>query len=185
MEKDWLNLSWKLLVARGVIGIIFGFMAMVWPDLTIIALVVLWGFWALMDGIGAFVQAFQPGAVGRWWLVAMGVIALAAAFLAIFRPSVTAVALTWILGIWLIVRGLFELVGAFASSRPTPRWLLVASGLLSMLIGFLFTANPGTGAIAVAVWIGLMALAWGVVFVGAGLMARRAARAHPLAQQAV
>ena len=76
----------------------------------------------------------------------MGALALIAAFYAIFRPAASAVALTWVLGIWLIVRGIFELVGAFASTVATPRWLLALGGVLSLLLGFLFTANPGTGA---------------------------------------
>ncbi len=145
MEKDWLAVGWKHLVVRGVLGIIFGILAMAWPLTTVIALAFLWGCWALVDGVSSIWQAFQPEARSRVWLVVMGVLALLAAFFAIARPAVTAVALTWILGIWLIVRGVFELVGAFASTVSTPRWLLVLGGIFSLLLGFLFTANPGTG----------------------------------------
>jgi len=172
MEKDWLNLSWKLLVVRGVIGILFGIVAMVWPIETAVALALMWGIWALIDGVGSFVQAFQPEATGRVWLVLMGVIALGAAFFAIFSPAVTAVALTWILGIWLVVRGLFELFGAFRSSTQVPRSLLVIGGALSIVIGVLFVANPGASAVGLAFWLGFIALLWGASFVGLGLMVR-------------
>jgi uncharacterized membrane protein HdeD (DUF308 family) len=173
MEKDWLNLSWKLLVTRGVLAIVFGIIAMIWPLETAIALALLWGFWALVDGIGSIVQAFQPDATGRVWLVLMGIIALIAAFFAIFSPALTAVALTWILGIWLIVRGAFELFGAFSSTRVAPRWLLLLGGILSILLGVLFVANPGSGVVAIAVWLGIVAFAWGVVFIIAGFGVRR------------
>ncbi len=103
----------------------------------------------------------------------MGVLAILAAIFAIARPAVTAVALTWILGIWLIIRGVFELVGAFASTVSTPRWLLVLGGIFSLLLGFLFTANPGTGAVAVAFWLGLVAIAWGAAFIAVGFTVRR------------
>jgi uncharacterized membrane protein HdeD (DUF308 family) len=83
------------------------------------------------------------------------------------------VALTWILGIWLVARGVFELVGAFASTVATPRWLLALSGVLSILLGFLFTANPGAGAVTVAFWLGLTALAWGAALVAVGVSVRR------------
>jgi uncharacterized membrane protein HdeD (DUF308 family) len=172
VEKDWLSLGWKLLVARGVLGIVFGVVAMIWPVGTAITLALLWGIWALVDGIGSIAQAFRKDATGKVWLIVMGVISLIAAFFAIFRPVVTIVALTWILGIWLIVRGILELIGAFSSTIQLPRWLLIVGGLLSIVIGVLFVANPGTSAVVIAVWIGLLALLWGVVFVGIGLVVR-------------
>jgi uncharacterized membrane protein HdeD (DUF308 family) len=174
MERDWLTLGWKMLLVRGAIGIVFGILAIVWPVHTAIALALLWGFWALTDGIGSIVQAFQPESRGsRLWLVALGVIALIAAFFAITSPGMAATTLTWILGIWLIVRGIFELAGAFSSQQVVPRWLLVLNGLLSILIGVLFAANPGAGAVSLAVVLGVTALVWGVVLIGVGFSVRR------------
>ena len=125
MERDWYAVGWKMLLFRGVLGILFGILAIAWPIETAIAFALLWGIWALADGVGSIVQAFQPDAKGRVWLVLMGLIALIAAFFAIFSPGVAAVTLTWILGIWLIVRGVFEIVGAFTSSR---RHVALAAG---------------------------------------------------------
>ncbi|GAA1656809.1 HdeD family acid-resistance protein [Kribbella alba] len=174
MEWDWLNTGWKMLVVRGAIAIVFGILAISWPRSTAIALALLWGFWALTDGVGSIVQAFQPESRGsRVWLVLIGVIALIAAFFAIFSPAVTAVTLTWILGIWLIVRGVFEAVGAFSTNMATPRWLLLLSAALSILLGVLFVANPGAGAVGIAVWLGITALVWGAAFVAIGLAIRR------------
>jgi len=181
LEHDWLNLSWKMLMVRGAVGIVFGIIAMAWPLETAIALALLWGFWALADGVGSLVQAFRPETTGRFWHGVMGVIALVAAFFAIFSPAVAAVALTWILGIWLIVRGVFELVGAFSSSAQLPRWLLVAGGVLSILLGLLFALNPGGSAVGIAFWLGIIAFAWGVAFLALGFMERSdiAHTAHP------
>ena len=130
---------------------------MVWPVTTAIALALMWGVWAVVDGISALAQAFQPEAIGKGWLVAMGILGLLAGLFAIFRPGVTAVGLTWVLGIWLVVRGLFELFGAFSSTIAQPRWLLFLSAALSIVLGLLFAFNPGTSAVAVAFWLGLMA----------------------------
>ncbi|MFC6162239.1 HdeD family acid-resistance protein [Kribbella sp. NPDC058693] len=180
MERDWLTLGWKMLLVRGAIGIIFGILAIVWPIHTAIALALLWGIWALVDGIGSIAQAFQPESKGsRLWLVTLGVIALIAAFFAITSPGMAATTLTWILGIWLIVRGIFELAGAFSSQQVVPRWLLVLSGLLSILIGVLFAANPGAGAVSVAVVLGVTALVWGVVLIGVGFSVRRELHSGP------
>jgi uncharacterized membrane protein HdeD (DUF308 family) len=174
MVRDWYVVGWQTLVIRGVLGILFGVLAIAWPINTAIAFALLWGFWALVDGIGSIVQAFQPGTTGRVWLLLMGVVALVAAFFAIFSPAVTAAVLTWVLGIWLIVRGVFEIVGAFTTAAGALRWLLVVSGGLSALLGVLFAANPGRGAVAISVLLGVIALLWGVAFVVLGLMVRRA-----------
>ncbi|HZX04414.1 HdeD family acid-resistance protein, partial [Kribbella sp.] len=165
-----------MLLVRGALGIVFGILAIAWPISTAIAFALLWGIWALTDGIGSIAQAFQPEAKGgRVWLIVLGVIALLAGFFAIVHPGMTAVTLTWILGIWLIVRGIFELAGAFGSQLPMPRWLLVLNGVLSLLIGILFAANPGAGAISIAVLLGITALIWGAVLIGVAWSVRRAA----------
>jgi uncharacterized membrane protein HdeD (DUF308 family) len=173
MERDWLNVGWKMLLVRGVIAVLFGIVAIAWPISTAIALALLWGFWALFDGIGSLVQAFQPESRGgRVWLVIMGLVALVAAFFAIFSPAMTAVALTWILGIWLIVRGVFEAIGAFSSSTVLPRWLLLVGAALSLILGLLFVFNPGRAVVAIAVWLGVAAIIWGGVFVAMAIAIR-------------
>ncbi|WP_343963610.1 MULTISPECIES: HdeD family acid-resistance protein [Kribbella] len=178
-----MTVGWKMLIVRGVIGIVFGVLAIVWPISTAIALALLWGFWALMDGIGSLTQALRPEAKGsRLWLIVLGVIALVAAFFAIFSPAVTAVTLTWILGIWLIVRGVFEAVGAFTTNHVTPRWFLLLGAAFSILLGILFAANPGAGAVGIAVFLGVVALLWGATFLVAGLSMRRLMAAGPEAK---
>jgi uncharacterized membrane protein HdeD (DUF308 family) len=188
MERDSFTAGWQMLIVRGVIGMVFGLLAIIWPIETAVALALLWGLWALVDGIGSLVQAFRPESKGstRLWLGLLGVAALIAAFFAIFSPGVAAATLTWILGIWLIVRGLFEVAGAFASQRTRPRGLLLLSAAFSILLGILFVANPGGAAVGVAVFLGVVALMWGTVFVLGGLVLRHETRtavagtaAHP------
>ena len=60
MERDWYAVGWKMLLFRGVLGIVFGILAIAWPIETAIAFALLWGIWALADGVGSIVQAFQP-----------------------------------------------------------------------------------------------------------------------------
>src|SRR5690242_21221577 len=114
---DLLNTAWKLLLLRGVMGVLFGSLAIAWPISTVIGLAVLWGIWALADGIGLLGVAFGgDGTSGQRLLAgAMAAVAVLAGLYAIVHPGAAAVALTWVIGIWLLVRGVFELVGAFAS----------------------------------------------------------------------
>jgi uncharacterized membrane protein HdeD (DUF308 family) len=174
MDRELFTSSWKMTVVRGAVAVVFGIVAIAWPIETGLALMLLWGFWALLEGISLLVQAVRPSEQGsRWGRALLGVIALIVAFFAIFSPGVTAQALTWIFGIWLIVRGVFEAFTAFSSYRLTPRWLLLLGAALSILLGVFFVANPGRAAVGIAVWLGLIALCWGVVFVVAGFLNRR------------
>lgn len=173
--SEWLSASWKLLIVRGLLGIVFGVIAIVWPDITLLSLVILWAVWAVFDGVGSLVQASEPGTDGgrRALLVIMGVIALLAGLFAIFRPFTAAVALAWVIGIWLIVRGLFELFGAFSSRRTVPRWLLLLGGVLSLALGILCVLHPETATFVFVFWLGIVAVAWGLVFLVTGFVLRR------------
>lgn len=175
-ERGLLDIGWKMLMVRGASGVIFGIVAMVWPLSTALALTVLWGFWALAEGLGVSVQAarsdlFSPA--GRIGLTVLGLAGIVAAFFAIFSPHVTAKTVTWILGVWLIVRGLLEVMAVFGSRLRTTRWMLLPGAALSVLLGIFFVVNPGRAAVGIAVLLGIIALAWGLVYLAAGLIARR------------
>lgn len=181
MPKDLLTAAWKLLLLRGVVAVVLGIVLIAWPQSTIVVLVVLWGVWALVDGIGLGVQAFAPGA-GTGQRVLFGVMALVAvvvAFIAFTRPAGAAAALTWALGIWLIIRGVFELVGALTATTSTPRWLLLLGAVIDIVLGGLFVANPARSTVTIAVVIGIAAVAWGLVFVALALIARSAVKDLP------
>lgn len=175
MQNNWLAASWQVLVVRGVLAVLFGVVAMVWPVETAIAVVLLWGVWALLDGISSIAQAFRPGpAVVRVAVGLMGVLALLAAVFALFRPVSAGTILVWFLGLWLIARGVFEVVIAFTRTPPAPRGLLVLSAVLDIVLGVLFMTHPDKSAVGIAWLLGLLAIVWGLVFIVVGLLARKA-----------
>lgn len=178
---DLLNTAWKLLLLRGVMGVLFGILAIAWPISTVIGLAVLWGIWALVDGIGLFGVAFGgDGTSGQRVLAgAMAAIAVLAGLYAIVHPGAAAVALTWVIGIWLLVRGVFELVGAFGSELPgSSRWIAVLSAVVDFLLGAILVAHPGKSAVGITWLLGIVALIWGVVLIVLALVVR--SRAHDL-----
>jgi uncharacterized membrane protein HdeD (DUF308 family) len=181
VPKDLMTAAWKLLLVRGVIGIVLGIVLVAWPKATLGVLMILIGIWALIDGIGLAAQIFDKSAGNsqKVLFAVMALIAILVGFMAIFHPGTAVRAITWLVGVWLLVRGLFELVGAFSSTISAPRWLLVVSALLDLVLGWLFVANPGESAKAVTVVIGILAIAWGVVFVVLALAARSATKNLP------
>jgi uncharacterized membrane protein HdeD (DUF308 family) len=165
MLTDWMSLAWRPLLARGLIGMAIGVVAVVWPEPTIRAVGVLWGVWALADGIATIAQAF--GSRHGWErlaLVGLGAVSVIAGFLAVLLPGLTVTALTWILGVWLVVRGLTELAGAVTATGRNLRLLMVLSGLVDGVIGVVLMANPGRAALSVTVLVGVLSLVWGAVF---------------------
>lgn len=172
---DWMTLRWTTLLARGLVGVAFGVLAMAWPDETVSVLVVLWGSWALIDGVMTLaIVGRVPGTAPKVVAILAGVVALLVAFFAIVKPGVAAATLTWFLGVWLVVRGILEIVQALSAELPSGRWALVAGGVLDGLIGVLFMANPGTAVLGIAFLLGLLALLWGLAVLGLAFFVRKA-----------
>ncbi len=161
------------MIVMGVLAIIFGILGVAWPVTTALALVILWGIYALADGIAALGMAFQPiGASAKLFFILTGIVGVLAGLLAVFRPISSAEALTWVLGLWLIARGILEIVSAFGGGAGNARWLLLLGGVLWIIAGWIFASHPGVSALAIATWLGMLAIFWGIFAVVAGWMAR-------------
>jgi uncharacterized membrane protein HdeD (DUF308 family) len=173
--QDFMTLRWTVLLTRGLIGIAFGVLAMAWPEETVTVLVVLWGCWALVDGIVMLLGIrVVPGTAPKVVALIAGLVALFIAFFAIARPGIAAATITWFIGIWLVVRGVLEIVEAFSTVASSGRWALVAGGLLDLFIGVLFMLNPGSAVLGIAWLLGLLALLWGCAAVGLAFFVRKA-----------
>ena len=161
---------WWVLLIRGLLAIGFGFAALVWPEITVWALVIVFGVYVLVDGVLDIGMAIGGSSGGvrlsggrRFWLLLMGLLGIAAGLVSFFWPSITAVALLWVIAIWAIVSGFFELLTAWQlRAELTNEWMWVLAGLLSIALGILLLLQPKTGAVALIIWIGIMAIAWGV-----------------------
>lgn len=171
--------NWWLLLLRGIAAVIFGVLAFFMPGLTLFSLIILFGAFALMDGIFALWTAFTGGkAVSeltpRWWLILIGVLGLATAAITVLYPITTGLVLLYFIAGWAIASGIFTIVGAVALRKEIEgEWMLVANGLLSILIGLFMFVSPGAGALALAWLIGIYALIFGVILVALSLRLRK------------
>jgi uncharacterized membrane protein HdeD (DUF308 family) len=105
---------WGLLVLEGVVGIVAGVLAVLWPGLTVIAFVLLVAAWALVSGVLMLAAAFRLDKEhGRWWLVLGGAASLVYGALLVVAPLIGALVLTWWLGAYALVFGVALLVLAF------------------------------------------------------------------------
>jgi uncharacterized membrane protein HdeD (DUF308 family) len=162
-----LTRSWWLMLLRGLAGIAFGIAAFVWPGLTVLALTLLYGAFAMADGIfslGAAATGTGEKGIPTWWLVLIGLLGIAAGAVAFLWPGLTAFALIIMIGAWAVAVGIMEIIGAiWLRHELEDEWLLIAAGLLSVLFGAAILLRPGAGALALAWAIGAFAILSGLL----------------------
>jgi len=176
---DLLAKVWWALALRGVAGILFGILAFVMPALTLAVLVLLFGAYALVDGIFNVVASLSGRSGARpWWaLLLAGLVCIGAGLLTLFMPGLTALALAYLIGVWAIIIGVLEIISAVRLRKViTNEWWLGLSGVLAIVFGVLLTLAPGPGALAMVIWIGAYAFVYGVFLVLLGLRLRRRLR---------
>ena len=126
-------------------------------------LVILFGAYAIVDGLLAVYVGLRSGDNQRWTLVLEGIVGIAAGLVAFFWPALTALALLLVIAAWAILTGIVEIVMALRLRRLIKNeWAMILSGALSVIFGVLLVAQPGAGALAVVWLIGTYAVIFGV-----------------------
>jgi uncharacterized membrane protein HdeD (DUF308 family) len=179
MFAQILSRYWWMMVVRGVIWILFGVFVIAQPALSLVTLTLLFGIFALADGIGNVVSAIG----GRrehenWWvLLFAGLCGIGVGVLTFFAPGVTALALLFYVAVWAIATGLLELVAAIRLRKEIEgEFWLGLSGLVSIAFGVFLMARPGEGALSVLWLIGGYGVALGVILIALAVRVRGFAR---------
>src|SRR5262245_37570804 len=156
---------WWLLAIRGAAAVIFGLLALIWPGITLTALVLLFGAYALVDGVFAVASAIMGNrdpANRRWWHAVEGVVAIVAGILTFIWPGITALALLFLIAAWALITGAIEIFLAIRLRRELEReWMLALAGVASVLFGLVLAIFPGSGALALVWLIGVYAIVFG------------------------
>jgi uncharacterized membrane protein HdeD (DUF308 family) len=160
------KLNWWLLALRGLVAVLFGMLAFMWPAATLITLVWLFGAFALVNGVLSLVLATKTKGypkVGS--LILGGLLGILAGLLAFVMPGITALGLLILIAAWAIATGIMELVAAVRLRKIiNNEWLLVLAGIASVLFGILLLLRPAVGALALIWWIGAWAIVSGILF---------------------
>ena len=170
--------NWWVLALRGLAAVLFGILAFIWPGITIFTLVLLFGAYALVNGVLALVIAFKgPRRIRRFGsLIFGGLISVAAGVIAFIWPGMTAFSLVIVIAAWAIVNGIAEIVVAIRLRKEiSGEWLLIVAGIASSLFGVCLFLNPLIGALVLVWWIGGFTFAFGILLMVLGFRMRRAA----------
>jgi uncharacterized membrane protein HdeD (DUF308 family) len=167
------------LIVRGVLALAVGITALAWPQVTILALVIVFAVYAFMAAGLQAMRAFSSRAAGPVaGHLLLGLVDLAAGVVAVAWPGPTALVLVLIVGSWAVVGGVLEVFAAFRAGEPAGmRAMFILGGLVSVVFGVVLFARPGVGAITLALLFGLFNLISGTWMIVRGFELRRTRKA--------
>jgi uncharacterized membrane protein HdeD (DUF308 family) len=167
-----------LLVFLGVLTVIAGFLALIWPWISGVAVTVVVGVALVIGGMARLIGAFSAGSFGRGTLAFIGgALTLLAGVLLVARPGLGLATLTLMLGAYLLVDGIFGAVLAF-QVKPESGWgWMLFSAAMAVLLGFLLLKEwPLTGVWAIGTLVGVNLLFAGFSMISIGSGARKLAK---------
>jgi uncharacterized membrane protein HdeD (DUF308 family) len=164
------------MILLGVLAIIAGIVALAWPGVTILVLVIMFAVYVFSDAVLEGTRAFSSDGFGPvLGYLLVGLVDIAAGVMALAWPGATALVLVLIAGIWAVVGGIAEFAFAFAAGETAgTRTLFLLGGLVSIAFGVVILARPDVGAVTLALLYGLFALCYGISQIAAGIQLRSA-----------
>lgn len=179
-ELTW-QWRWWTIVLRGIAAVAFGVLSLFAPRTALLSLVVLFGIYALIDGVLALALGIRRRGYPGGAIIVRGIISLIAGLLALFWPGFTGYAFLVLIACWAIAAGILELVMAIRlHSVIAHEWLLGIEGALSIAFGILLLLAPLAGAIVLGLWVGAYALVFGGMQIESGLRLRERTHVHAL-----
>lgn len=173
--------NWWAVLIRGIVAIIFGILALVFPVSAILAIGILFGAYAFVDGIFAIIAAIRAAeAHERWWpFVIEGIIGILIAAITFYDIRITLFALYFTIAAWAFLTGILEIVAAVQLRKQIANeiWLIIG-GIASILFGILMVWDPIAGAVAVIWIIGAYAIVFGAIMIAFSFRLRRHAESH-------
>lgn len=170
-----LTRNWWMWLIRGIAAIVFGILAWRWPGLTWITIAILFGAYALVDGIFAIVATVRAaGSQQRWWpFLIEGIIGILIAAITFYDVRVTLLALYFTIAAWAFLTGIFEIIAAVQLRKHIANeiWLIVA-GLASIAFGVLMLYFPMAGMLAIIWLIAAYAIVFGILMIAFALRLR-------------
>ncbi len=162
-----LSRNWWLFTLRGVAALVFGILALAWHRATLTVLILLFGAYALIDGLLAVFAALAHRTGGRWsWSLLEGLVGITVGILTFVWPGATAFSLLYLMAIWAILTGVLEILAAVELRQLiSNEWLLLLSGIASVIFGMLVVLFPGTGVQSILWLIAAYAVVYGLLLV--------------------
>jgi uncharacterized membrane protein HdeD (DUF308 family) len=155
---------WWLIIIRAVVALLFGILALISPEFTLLFLVYFFGAYVLLDGILAIIVSLQERrSSSHWWVVFLiGIVGIVVGLLSFIHPGNVALVIFYLVAAWLIIAGFFGLISAMLRATGT-EWLLVVGGMISIIVGSIFLLHPTSSILSIVWLLGAFALVYGII----------------------
>lgn len=161
------------LIFRGALAILFAVVVVVWPSNTALALVFLFGFYAVVDGIVNIVHYFSDRPHRSAWTLVGGVVSVLAGVVAFVWPGMTALSLTLVIGAWALALGVTQIALSIEAKKTLKSWWMwLASGVVTAVFGLYVLVLPGAGILSLLGLLAAFAFLAGVLLLAAGFQLR-------------
>ena len=168
--------QWWVFVLQGILGIAVGILAIVYPELALATLALLFAAWAVLSGLSQLGAGWRVAeARGRSWpFLVAGAVSVIAGVLAVLNPGITVLYLILLLGGWMLVSGAMEVYTAWRiRDEVTGEWILALAGALRIAVGVIILAMPVVGAILTAALFATWSVSSGIAALLLGLRLRQ------------
>lgn len=167
---------WWLLLSKGILFIIFGFIAISWPTITLVTLAIVFALLILFSGISNLISGIMSISHNRkYWLmtIIVGIFEIGIGIYAFNNPGISIAVLTLLIGFTLIIRGIFEIIAAFEDVYSFSHKMLTAiGGILGVFAGIIILRYPIAGSLAYVWVLGLYALIAGSIYIALAIMTK-------------
>jgi uncharacterized membrane protein HdeD (DUF308 family) len=173
-ETAFTRVRWALGLS-GALSVALGIAILVWPDISLYTLVILFGAFAFARGVVGLGTAISGGAGnGRTWLVLSSLAGIAVGIIVLVWTDMSALALLYVIASYAIVLGVVAIGGAFWLPLDDGDSVLLAlTGFVSILFGIVMFAEPGAGALALLALIAAYALITGIIELSVAIGGKR------------
>ena len=177
----------SFVLARGIVSVIIGIIAFVWPGVTIGTLIGLFALYALIDGamnlylgLGRHLGRNLP-----WGQLLQGIVGILAGIVTFLWPALTAQLLIFFIGTWAIFNGILQIVAAVRLRKIIRgEWLLALGGAMSIVFGAVVIGRPGVALVGLSWSLGVFAVLSGLLLIALGIRLREVSARMSLAARA-
>jgi uncharacterized membrane protein HdeD (DUF308 family) len=173
--------NWPWVALRGLLAVAFGCLALLERGTTAVVPVLAFSGFAIVDGVFMIASAVSDRLDERHGtaLLIGGLVAVALGFVAAIPPGISGAALVLLIAAWAIVIAIAEVVASLQLRKDIDHeWLFLSAGLLTLCLGAMLLGTLGVGAPVPRPWIGVYAVAAGLLLVALGLRLRVWGRTH-------
>jgi uncharacterized membrane protein HdeD (DUF308 family) len=170
-----LTRNWWSVALRGLCATLFGLATIAWPGAGLASLMLLFGSYAIVEGVLTLAALFDPALnTRRWALVLHGTVSLFVGALAFAQPAITFLAFVYMLAAWATLSGIVTIIMAIELRKAIKgEWLLAICGVAALLFGLGIAAYPGIGIALLLGAIAAYAIVAGTMQIALGLRLRR------------